>query len=63
MLGAVDDAHTALWAVVGEHQDVKEVPFFWVALQDLLVDILHCLGGDGTLLKRHDCSTFAEVLL
>lgn len=49
VLGTVDDAHATLWAVVGEHQDVKEVPLCWVALQDLLVNILHCLGGDGTL--------------
>lgn len=52
VLGTVNDAHTALWAVVGEQQDVKEVLLCWVALQDLLVDILHCLGGtDETLLQ------------
>lgn len=43
VLGTVDDAHATLWAVVGEHQDVKEVPLCWIALQDLLVNILHCL--------------------
>lgn len=43
VLGTVDDAHAALWAVVGEHQDVKELPLCWAALQDLLVHMLHCL--------------------
>lgn len=49
-LGTVDDAYAALWAVVGEHQDVKEVLLCWVALQDLLVHILHRLQGDGETL-------------
>lgn len=52
VLSTVNDAHTALWAVVGEQQDVKEVLLCWVALQDLLVHILHCLTGtEETLLQ------------
>lgn len=43
VLRAVDDAHAALWAVVGEHKDVEEVFLCWIALQDLLVHILRCL--------------------
>lgn len=43
MLGTVDDAHTTLWAVVGEHQDIKEALLCWVTLQDLLIHILCCL--------------------
>lgn len=43
VLGTVDDAHTTLRAVVREHQDIKEVLLCWVALQDLLVHMLHCL--------------------
>jgi len=64
VLGAIDDAHTALRAVVGKDQDVKEVLLCRVALQDLLVHILrHLRGEDETLLEGHDCDGFARVLL
>lgn len=43
VLGTVDDAHATFWAVVGEHQDVKEALLCWVTLQDLLIHILCCL--------------------
>ena len=64
VFGAVDDARTALRAVVGEHQDIKEVLLCWGALQDLLIHILRCLPGEEeTLLEGHDCNGFARCLL
>lgn len=55
LLSAVYNAHTTLWAVVGEHNDIKKPLFLRVSLQEFLIHILYCLGETE---KGHhsDCS-------